>query len=70
MHCKDCQFGVGGRGGGGGVPSQLLVTSLCAMTLSMATATFTGLKCLVRTDLLLSYVVSYDERENKVVNVG
>jgi len=49
--------------GGGGVPSQLLVTSLCAMTLSMATATFTGLKCLVRTDLLLSYVVSYDKRE-------
>jgi len=62
MHCKECQFGVEG----GGIPSQLLVTSLCDMTLTMATATFTGLTFFVRTDLLLQLRRRcYDEIERE-----
>jgi len=53
-------------GGGGCVPSQLLVTSLCAMTLSIATAAFTGLTFLVRIDLLVQLRRQfYDEREKR-----
>ena len=55
-------------GGGGGecVPSQLLVMSLFAMKLSIATAAFTGLTFLVRIDLLVQLRRQfYDEREKR-----
>jgi hypothetical protein len=55
------------RGGGEGeVPSQVHVTSLCAMKLYMTTATFSGLKYLVHTDLLIHLRRQcYDEREKR-----